>query len=678
MSFINSKLRYCVTCLIASSMLCALSDIFGQETLSLSVSGTPFELVWVPVDAPQGVKRVEIGDFSGKHPKEKKRSESIYAPFESNGKRGYYLGKTEVTEEQWASVVGQGPRSKLPVAGKTYTEIQLFIDKLNGMARSSGGMPRTPDGAEGFLKLPTEAEWEYAARGAEGASYADQDPYGGDLERYEVFSLPGSDSKAKEAASRPANALGLHDVLGNVRELMEGNYSVGGVAGGGLLLKGGSYLSENGEIRSSSRTEQQRLGKDGQPSRRPDAGIRLCLSAEIFTSLGSKVPELESVNDKDSASAEDITPAASSKTDGSGAGISNAVMGTGGNGVSYQAKLVNFSMQETEDGGLDPLEVGEVEVTTASGTRIIPNVATSLLPEFIPPKTLFCLAYENGEINRFIHYNLTTGRATVVPMPDDLDPYFGPPSLSPAGDKIAYISFDREGGAGYRIRAYPSLRLIKASAMRPLYGGDSPWSEPEWISNTMVRFDVEGLVEDSDKDEWRAVTISADGGMAPSFQGEFQQLESELVALKRTLSETPATPPEEEIPDPPSDGPDRTGYRKAAERGDADAQNNLGASYANGNGVPQNYALAVKWYGKSAKQNNSMAQKNLGVCYFNGQGVPQDFVEAYKWYAVAAANGEDIKAATYRDDAASRLSPAQLSKAQAEAAKLFEQLSKGR
>ena len=108
MSFINSKLRYFVTCLIASSMLCALQDIFGQETLSLSVSGTPFELVWVPVDEPQGVNRIEIGDFSGKHPKEKKRSDSIYAPFESNGKRGYYLGKTEVTEEQWASVVGQG------------------------------------------------------------------------------------------------------------------------------------------------------------------------------------------------------------------------------------------------------------------------------------------------------------------------------------------------------------------------------------------------------------------------------------------------------------------------------------------------------------------------------------------------------------------------------------------
>ncbi len=80
-------------------------------------------------------------------------------------------------------------------------------------------------------------------------------------------------------------------------------------------------------------------------------------------------------------------------------------------------------------------------------------------------------------------------------------------------------------------------------------------------------------------------------------------------------------------------------YRKAAEQGDADAQNNLGDCYKNGWGVPQDYSEAVKWYRKAAEQGNVFAQYNLGVCYKNGRGVPLDYSEAVKWYRKAAEQG---------------------------------------
>ncbi len=76
-----------------------------------------------------------------------------------------------------------------------------------------------------------------------------------------------------------------------------------------------------------------------------------------------------------------------------------------------------------------------------------------------------------------------------------------------------------------------------------------------------------------------------------------------------------------------------------AAQGDADAQFNLGVMYENGQGVPQGYAEAVKWYRKAAEQGFAPAQHNLGVMYQKGQGVPQGEAEAVKWWRKAAEQG---------------------------------------
>jgi TPR repeat protein len=81
-------------------------------------------------------------------------------------------------------------------------------------------------------------------------------------------------------------------------------------------------------------------------------------------------------------------------------------------------------------------------------------------------------------------------------------------------------------------------------------------------------------------------------------------------------------------------------YRKAADQGYVSAQNNLGAMYATGRGVPQNYTEALNWYRKAADQGNAMAQFNLGTMYQEGRGVPQDYAEAVKWCRKAADQGD--------------------------------------
>ena len=82
-------------------------------------------------------------------------------------------------------------------------------------------------------------------------------------------------------------------------------------------------------------------------------------------------------------------------------------------------------------------------------------------------------------------------------------------------------------------------------------------------------------------------------------------------------------------------------FRRAAEQGDAGAQFSLGAVYSTGDGVPQNDAEAKKWYHKAAEQGNADAQFSLGQMYFYGNGVPQDYVQAHKWFNLATAREPD-------------------------------------
>ena len=80
-------------------------------------------------------------------------------------------------------------------------------------------------------------------------------------------------------------------------------------------------------------------------------------------------------------------------------------------------------------------------------------------------------------------------------------------------------------------------------------------------------------------------------------------------------------------------------YRKAAEKGNADAQIELGKRYFDGRGVSVNSGEAVGWYTKAADKGNTEAQLELGDRYFDGNGVKQKYSEAAKWYLKAAVLG---------------------------------------
>jgi hypothetical protein len=116
----------------------------------------------------------------------------------------------------------------------------------------------------------------------------------------------------------------------------------------------------------------------------------------------------------------------------------------------------------------------------------------------------------------------------------------------------------------------------------------------------------------------------------------------------------------------PASVTDLASLRRVAEQGDPAAQFSLGARYATGEEVKQDYTEAVRWFTKAAEQGHILAQATLGAYYWAGRGVPQDLTKAYYWSVLAQAGGD--QASKYRVAVlASRMSRSQVLAAQQQA-----------
>jgi TPR repeat protein len=109
----------------------------------------------------------------------------------------------------------------------------------------------------------------------------------------------------------------------------------------------------------------------------------------------------------------------------------------------------------------------------------------------------------------------------------------------------------------------------------------------------------------------------------------------------------------------------------AAEQGHAGAQGNLGTSYFEGKGVPQDYTEAVVWYRKAAAQGYVWAQNRLGAIYGKGEGVSQNYVLANMWFTLSAGQGDETGKQGL-DLIASLMTPDQIAEAERLAAEWME------
>ena len=213
----------------------------------------------------------------------------------------YYIGKYEVTEGLYYSVMGLPPgkdtsflKSMYPIASISYFDALAFIDKLNTWlyANAMSKLPTTGK-IPGFLRLPTEAEWEFAARGGNAVPsdiFGSRMPYKEDtLAAYEWFSGPSSShNKVQLVGKLKPNPLGLHDMLGNVSEMVSNTYQIEYYQGrnGGLTARGGHFFTDEQQLRSSLRTEEPMYigssDKGMKPNAKPTMGFRLVFGSSVL------------------------------------------------------------------------------------------------------------------------------------------------------------------------------------------------------------------------------------------------------------------------------------------------------------------------------------------------------------------------------------------------------------
>lgn len=225
-------------------LFCLMTVSFSACSLEKNIVNTiGMELVLIPAGTfMMGCDRNFINCYADETP-----------PHQVNISKAFYLGKYEVTQAEWVAVMGSNPSKYKgrtnPVEQVSWDDVQEFIHNLN----EKEGHTR--------YRLPTEAEWEYAARAGSKTAYS----FGDDARQLGSYAWYDRESGPYSVGQKRANKWGLYDMHGNVYEWVadwyqedyyaesSGEDPVGPSSGTYRVIRGGSWFFSSEDCRSANR-----------------------------------------------------------------------------------------------------------------------------------------------------------------------------------------------------------------------------------------------------------------------------------------------------------------------------------------------------------------------------------------------------------------------------------------
>ena len=232
----------------------------------------------------------------------------IQGGFEDKNGFYYLMGKYEVMQRQHDALLGKCPegepskRELLPVVNISWFDAMQDARAYSDYLQTAKDAPAS-GGARGFARLPTDAQWEFAARGGLKVSASQFEarlpPMEGELRDYAWFQgSKSSNGRLSLPGKLKPNPLGIYDMFGNAQEMVLDPFSATRTGrhhgqDGGMTVRGGSFLTPEQSITSALRTEKPYF-VGGQELKAKDLGFRLV----IGTVVAGSASDVKALNDE--------------------------------------------------------------------------------------------------------------------------------------------------------------------------------------------------------------------------------------------------------------------------------------------------------------------------------------------------------------------------------------------